>query len=226
MSSYFEYINENDGRVVLDDRFQNFELVDVKPLSQCAKWTSGYVLPAIPGININTDILVHGITLVGLSGKQFCMNAATNYDGTRYLCFYNPAGQNVEPVYRDDIAAVASIYTFAIWKRPPAEHLSGVELYNEAGNVVYSSGARYMDVIHCGTDAATVPYDDSTLAIPFGEEKYVELRFSHRTGYYGMDSSVRPAFTVNANTVSITARAFTTYYTEGFDDDDGGGRQY
>ncbi|EFW29091.1 hypothetical protein [Selenomonas artemidis] len=226
MSSYFEYVSEDNGRIVLDDRFQNFELVDVTALSQCRKDATtptlySYALPAIPGLTPGKEVLVHGLGLTGLSGKRFCINVTQDYYERR-LYLYDPdlpASQRVHPVFRDDIAAVAKVYAFAIRTRKPAEHLSGIELYDESGNVLYSSGARYMDVIRCGTDAATVPYDDSTIAIPFGEDVYVEVKSSHK-GQWGTESNIRPTFTVSADTVSVAASVFMTAY--GGDVGDGG----
>ena len=70
MSSYFEYVSEDNGRIVLDDRFQNFELVDVTALSQCRKDATtptlySYALPAIPGLTPGKEVLVHGLGLTG-----------------------------------------------------------------------------------------------------------------------------------------------------------------
>ena len=229
MSSYFEYVSEDNERVVLDDRFQNFELVDVTALAQCGRQATptlySYTLPAIPRLTPGKDILVHGLGLTGLSGKRFCINVTQDYSGERRLYLYNPdlpASQRVHPVFRDDIAAVAKVYAFAIRARKPAEHLNGIELYDESGNVLYSSGARYMDVIRCGTDAVTVPYDDNTVAIPFGEDVYVKVKSSHK-GQWGTESNIRPTFTVSANTVSIAASEFMTAYVGGVGDDDDGG---
>ena len=229
MSSYFEYVSEDNERVVLDDRFQNFELVDVTALAQCGRQATptlySYTLPAIPGLTPGKDILVHGLGLTGLSGKRFCINVTQDYSGERRLYLYNPdlpTSQRVHPVFRDDIAAVAKVYAFAIRARKPAEHLNGIELYDESGNVLYSSGARYMDVIRCGTDAVTVPYDDNTVAIPFGEDVYVEVKSSHK-GQWGTESNIRPTFTVAAHTVSVAASVFMTAYGGDVGDNDEGG---
>jgi len=229
MSSYFEYVSEDNERVVLDDRFQNFELVDVTALAQCGRQATptlySYKKTTITRLTPGKDILVHGLGLTGLSGKRFCINVTQDYSGERRLYLYNPdlpASQRVHPVFRDDIAAVAKVYAFAIRARKPAEHLNGIELYDESGNVLYSSGARYMDVIRCGTDAVTVPYDDNTVAIPFGEDVYVKVKSSHK-GQWGTESNIRPTFTVSANTVSIAASVFMTAYVGGVGDDDDGG---
>lgn len=35
MDRYFEYLNEDDERVILNDSFQNLELIEIVPMSRC-----------------------------------------------------------------------------------------------------------------------------------------------------------------------------------------------
>ena len=37
MDRYFEYLNEDDERVILNDSFQNLELIEIVPMSRCEK---------------------------------------------------------------------------------------------------------------------------------------------------------------------------------------------
>lgn len=224
MAKYFECVNEQDQRIILDDSFRNLELLKSIPMSQLPKVDNGgvakyYNIP-FPDEMMPNDPYLLGFSLSGLSGKRFCVSFGMS---RRTLEIYDPAlpsNRAVYSVFWDEITSASTLYIFGLKNRTPSPHLTGIEIYNESGAVLYSSGAQYLDVAYCGGDeTVTLPYDAQTIALPLGEDRFMDIHGTPHQGSQGIDSHLRPTFTVSDSTVAISKTAFNKVYTD-YDGDD------
>lgn len=223
MAKYFECTSEQDQRIILDDSFKNLELLKTVPMNQLPKVDSGgatkyYNIP-FPEDMLPNDPYLLGFSLSGLSGKRFCISFGVS---RRIIEIYDPGlpyNQAVYPVFRDDITSASTLYIFGLKNRTPSPHLTGIEIYNESGAVLYSSGAQYLDVTYCGGDEAlTLSYDAQTIALPLGEDIYVDIHGTSHQGFKGIESHTMPTFTVSDSTVTVSKTTFNQVYTD-YDDD-------
>ena len=209
MDRYFECLSEDDERVILNDSFQNLELIEIVPMSRCEKRSINgsvdYVVPQTSNA-AKDDCYLFGVSLAELQGKSFCVDITRQYDSPNtwaLMQFYDPPTL-FTTVARDDIVKVGNLYIFGTKKRSPSEHLTGLEVFDANGRVVYSSNARYLDVSYCGgDDPASYAYDADTLLFLLSEDIIVDQVIYLEAGTVGSNRAWKPLISVSNNTVSI-----------------------
>lgn len=222
MSNYFEVIKEDDSRVILDDSCNCLELLQVVPLSTATKHvvSDSYLYYQVPIPTTTADYTFLGIGLNELAGKSFCITLTKTSSGAR-IEFYDPATGKPNAVARDDVIAAGKLYVFGAGGRLPAEHLTGLEVYDANGKVVYSSAAQHLDILYCGGDEAkTITYTGTTVALPLGSDDYcyIELKNYHYTPPSGIESHLAPHFNITNNSVTIKKQMFNTVYVSDSDE--------
>ena len=214
MAKYFEAININDSAVIIDDSFKNVELIGVYPLSSFTKNFSG-----LPSVDYsypleNRESIIYGIGLSELRGERFCISIERlTWDNKIHIAFYRPENSKQDHITRDDIMRRGKLYAFEYRAREPTPHMTGVEIYNDQGRVVYTTNTRYLKVICCkgDTHTATVPIADHSIAFVLGHDHYLDLLEDHH-GAFGIDVEWWPVFDVLNDRVIISKIARNTVY--------------
>lgn len=230
---YFEALTEDDGAIVIDDNFQNLEVLAKIPLANivCTKTNIGvthYAFYKLPTINyVNATPVIYGLSLNGLNDvKPFSFDLRNPVSGSGLAVYFydTSCGSNatkyVESVERADIVAKASVYLFGYKQRSASEHLAGLEIYNADGDVTYSSAAPYAYILGCGSDdQETITFKDTTIACNLGTDAYTDIKESHKAGTKGIESVMRPGYVVSSNSVTINKLRINVVYVDDVEDD-------
>lgn len=219
MATYLEIKNENGG-VVLDDSYQCLEVIDSFPLSQCTKenWSGGtkygnyyYRFPrsipsgAVVGISLNnmpnTNLFSFDITQSYI--RFWGEGSAINYVG-------------LVSIAKDDIISSCTLYVFDVAKTGPSEHGVGLEIYNAAGDVVYSNTKDYLDVIACGSDDTkqiVIPSGKTSVLIALGyDNSYEYYQLAHYYAPTGGEYTKRVGCHMNNGTITLTPQTCSAVY--------------
>lgn len=222
MAKYFEVIND-DSSICIDDAYKNLELLDIvemktatKKLISTTPQGSNYQYTYIANDDATRNGVIRGIGLKELSGKSFCVKI---YGG--YFYFYDPAAGSKCWVARDDVVDLGKIYIFGYRDREPASTLAGLEVYNSEGKTVYSSAAKYLDIVACGNDTTTtIELDDSEIcALELGADCFCHIYENHRIGAKGIDSETHPYFIIADDCVTIKRQTFNDIYVDEIEED-------
>lgn len=218
MAKHLEVIND-DGSICIDDAYKNLELLDVVEMKNSKKtlisestegkmWEYSYS----SSDDAYRNGLIYGIGLSELAGKSFCIVI-----GEGVFHFFDPKSRSKLWVERDDVVAAGKIYIFGHRDRNPSTGLAGIEIYNADGKVVYTSDARYLDVLACGSDeTTTVEFTgDGVCALELGSDQFLHIWISHHVGVKGIDSEMHPYFKIENGKVTIQKIRFNDIYVAG-----------
>lgn len=211
---YFEVINENGSGIVIDDSLFNVELDDIVPLKNATKREiyKDYIFT-----NLTYTSPIIGIGANELVGKSFCFSLMRSSDGLSISFFDN---SELQHVFRDDIVEKGKLYFLKKKKRKPSEHLAGMEIYNENGDVVYTSKGKYLNVLGCGgDDAQTVRLEKNTVLFELGADHFTDIRIKHHMGVNGQQTESHPRFSINDNSVTVKKTTLNTLYVDDIGDD-------
>lgn len=206
MAKYFEAVNPNNESIVIDDTFMCLELRGVFPLSDFRRYPGDtYRKPYYEQKHNLGGNILWGFGLNGLAGKSFCPEIMLHL-GSVSVYFRNPNAGNFhkDKILRDDITTSAKLYAFSLDARSPTEHMAGLEVYNDLGEVVYSSAYGHLHVLACGCEnEVTISHNGSPVVFVLGKDISYDYHVSHKTGIVGAEYAMYPQITVGDNSVSI-----------------------
>ena len=207
MAKYFEAVNPNNESIVIDDTFMCLELRGVFPLSDFRRYPGDtYHDPYYEQKHNLGGNILWGFGLNGLAGKSFCPEIIMTTLDSVSVYFRNPNAGNFhkDKILRDDIAASAKLYAFSLNARLPTEHMAGLEVYNDLGEVVYSSAYGHLHVLACGCEnEVTISHNGSPVVFVLGKDISYDYHVSHKEGIVGAEYAMYPQITVGDNSVSI-----------------------
>jgi hypothetical protein len=207
MAKYFEAVNPNNESIVIDDTFMCLELRGVFPLSDFRRYPGdSYYDPCYKQKHNLGGGILWGFGLNGLAGKSFCPEIIMTALDSVSVYFRNPnAGDfHKDKILRDDITASAKLYAFSLDARSPTEHMTGLEVYNDLGKVVYSSAYGHLHVLACGCEnEVTISHNGSPVVFVLGEDISYDYHVSRKEGIVGAEYAMYPQITVGDNSVSI-----------------------
>lgn len=207
MAKYFEAVNPNNESIVIDDTFMCLELRGVFPLSDFRRYPGDtYYDPCYKQKHNLGGSILWGFGLNGLAGKSFCPEIIMTTLDSVSVYFRNPnAGDfHKDKILRDDITASAKLYAFSLDARSPTEHMTGLEVYNDLGKVVYSSAYGHLHVLACGCEnEVTISHNGSPVVFVLGEDISYDYHVSRKEGIVGAEYAMYPQITVGDNSVSI-----------------------
>lgn len=214
---FFETFNEKGQGVVIDDTFKNLELLNTIPMKTCEFIKSTYddkhghyLLP-----NWNDKTVLVGIGLNDITGVD-----PFGIELSREIRIYDQksgiAGFGIYPSKRDDIANKAKIYLFGWGGNEPTKHMTGLEIYNENGKVIYNSGKKYLNVLGCGSDKAqTFNFMGQTIFFTLGVDEVEKKWVTAHIGAEGVSYEQMPGLRIENGSVKIAPiRATAVYVSE------------
>nr|DAS40837.1 MAG TPA: hypothetical protein [Caudoviricetes sp.] len=212
MVNYFEARNSDNGTVVIDDVYKNVELSAVYNLALFNREEVRGSVSYFCKSETNNDDILWGIGLKELAGKTVTPEIYAG-GGVIQLYFHDANGGGTSARPAEDIMRVGKLYSFAYRNREPTPHMAGLEVYSDQGAVLYSSDAKYLQVLSCGAhESATTPISDRAVAFTLGID-FANVLYVYAASIYGESDLVCPQFAVSANSVSVSEKKYNEVYS-------------
>lgn len=214
MAKYFEARNQNNEAVIIDDAYRNIELSNVYNLSLFSKKYVNGATSYIHTVETVNDDVLWGIGLKELAGRSIIFSVFSN-NKTIELHFRNKENGTVS-CPADDIMRFGKLYSFAYRSREPTQHMTGLEVYDDHGRVVYSSDANYLRVLSCGGhENVSIPVSDRAIAFTLGDD-FIHNLYVYSGAVRGDVVAEAPKFTVMENSISVSEQQLRYSYSSDF----------